>query len=83
MKRNPKIVAAVTPIGDAVRFNTKTGEYTVKRGFFYRHGFDAGQMAAAISRAVPGATITHKQEHYNAWPRDSYWVVRFTVPEAK
>ncbi len=62
-KRDKKIVEAVTAIGDSVRFSTATGEYRVKRGFYYQHGSSKDKMAAAIKAAVPGAQITYYQEH--------------------
>jgi hypothetical protein len=81
-KRDEAIVERVRPIGDNVRFSKTTGTYTVKRGFYYRHGYDEGQMAAAIQKAVPGCTIVEATEHYNNWPRNSWWEVRFTLPQA-
>lgn len=77
-KRDKKVVAAVTAIGDSVRFS-KNGEYTVKRGFFYRHGNTCERMAQAIKAAVPNARITLCEEHYNSWPRDSWFEVRFML----
>lgn len=80
-KRDKAVVEAVTAIGDSVRFS-RDSTYTVKRGFFYRHGYTTDKTEQAIKQVVPSAVITHSQEHYNNWPRDSWFEVRFKL-EAK
>lgn len=63
----------------------RTGEVIAKRGFFYRHGRDEETLAKDITAVLDYAgikfAITHKQEHYNSWPKDSWWEVRLTISE--
>lgn len=87
MKRDKTVIAALRGY-DKPSYSTKTGEYIVKRGFFYCHGRSADTLATSVqndlARQLPGRTVTltRVQEHYNAWPRDSWWEVRFIITEA-
>lgn len=59
------------------------GAYVVRRGFFYRHGRTVDQMEQQLEQALPGASVIEAEEHYNTWPKDSYWEVifRYTEPD--
>jgi len=61
----------------------KAGVYKAKRKFYYRHGYSATQLVTDLSLALVRAgwslTIQKAEEHWNPWPRDSWWEVRFTV----
>lgn len=81
-KRDKAVIAALAG-HDHISFSTKTGEYKVKMGFYYRHGRSEDTLAAEVRRVLPHATIIAAEEHYNNWPRDSWWEVRFTVPPAE
>lgn len=61
------------------RVSRKGRTYSVKRTFFYTHGCTADKIAAAIRRALPEARIVEAREHWNSWPKDSYWLVRFEL----
>lgn len=63
---------------DSVRIS-KTDVVTVKRGFFYRHGGSAEGCAALVKKVYPTATIVLAEEHWNNWPKDSWWQVEFTL----
>ena len=65
---------------DNVSFSNKTREYIVKRGFFYTHGVTTEMISDRVKQAIPNAKITLSTERWNAWPKDSFWEVRFTVP---
>jgi hypothetical protein len=66
----------------------RKGEWIAKRDYFYRSqaGFDGPMsMAEAIRRALASKgitiTITDTADKWHAWPKDSWFEVRFTVAE--
>jgi hypothetical protein len=63
-------------------FSPKYQEYIVKHGYFYSHGYDEDKLAAAVKKVIPEAQVTKATNHWNAWPKDSWFEVRFKVPEA-
>lgn len=67
---------------DSLTFG-RDGTITAKRGFFYRHGMSAELLAEKIKKALPEAIIIEAYEHWAAWPKDSYWVVKFKMPETE
>jgi len=54
------------------------GAYVVQKGFFYRHGNNERKLAMAIKEATR-AEIIEATEHYEMWPKDSYWEVVFRL----
>jgi IS30 family transposase len=66
-------------ISDGVK--RKGNAYAYRKGFFYAHGQTAEAVAnevkESLAKAGIQATILSKQEHWNPWPRDSYWEVIF------
>lgn len=63
---------------ESVTFSKK-GHITAKVAFFYRHGKSHEKLAAAITQHVPDALITEAFEDWKAWPKTSYFVVRFIL----
>ena len=63
-----------------ISFSNKSQEYIVKEGYFYRHGRSAENLEAAVKKVIPEAQITSTQDHWNPWPRNSWFEVRFKVP---
>jgi len=59
----------------------KDGSFSVTRGFFYRMGKSEEDLAERLKEALPEATVVEMKEHWRAWPKHSYWQVRFTVPQ--
>jgi len=59
----------------------KDGSFEFRRGFFYRHGQTTEKYANAIKQVFPRATIVESFENWQPWPRDSYFMVRFKLPE--
>jgi hypothetical protein len=67
-------------------YSVRDGVFTVRRAFFYRHGFDADQFADRVRQAFPNATIIDSGEVWKPFrggasvKRGSHWYVVFTVP---
>jgi len=59
----------------------KDGTFSGWFGFFYRHGATADGHAARVVKAIPAATILEAYEDWQAWPKDSYFKVRFSLPK--
>ena len=60
--------------------SVRKGVYTAKRMFYYRHGMDATKYAASIMMQLPEtAKMVKKGESWNAWPKDSFFYVEFTL----
>jgi hypothetical protein len=75
-----KRLEAAFPGMNRISFSNKTQEYIVKKGYFYTHGYDESRLEAAVLKAIPEAQITLVTNHWNAWPKDSWFEVRFKVP---
>lgn len=80
-----KIVAKrlreVTGYFDSVGFSRTKG-VIVKRGFFYSHGGSAEKLEAKVREVLGPALVARlkfeSREHWNSWPRDSWWEVRIS-----
>jgi hypothetical protein len=64
----------------------KNGVFTVRLGFFYRHGHTSAQLAETIMAAIPGAEVI---DHWETWKdfkggasiaAQSHWGAKFTTP---
>ena len=70
---------------DKVHKSKKYKNYFVARfGFFYRHGQDAHYWARKIKEGLEEQgfyipSIFDAKEVWQAWPKDSYWEVIFTI----
>ena len=71
-----------------VSFDTlsqRDGVFTLRRGFFYRHGNDANKIAAKVQAALPDAMIVDRGEVWKPFrggasvAQGSHWYVKFTV----
>ena len=60
----------------------RDGVVTVKHGYYYRHGMSADLFARSIQKVIPEAVILDQGDHWAAWPKDSYFWVKFKLPEA-
>lgn len=56
----------------------KDGTVSVKRMFFYTHGATAEEWMEKVAAALDEQGVEFKRirsaEHWNAWPKDSYFV---------
>jgi len=60
--------------------SVRKGVYKAKRFFFYTHGMDATKFAASLMTQLPEtAKFVSKSECWNAWPKDSWFEVCFTL----
>lgn len=61
----------------------KDGTFEARAGYFYRHGRTAEGLGetikAAAEKAGLGCTILKTEDHWNAWPRTSYFLARFIL----
>jgi hypothetical protein len=64
---------------DAVRFSKK-GTWSIKWGYFYRHGVTPQSLFENIKKLFPEASLVNAEDRWNAWPKDSYMLVEFTIP---
>lgn len=55
----------------------RDGTVTYKVTYFYRHGRSEDRLAAEVLGLFPGSAIVDKGDHFAAWPKDSYFWVRF------
>jgi hypothetical protein len=55
------------------------GSFTFKRSYFYRHGSSPEKYAEAIKKAIPNAVILDRYDDFAAWPKTSYFVVKFEI----
>lgn len=76
----PKMPLNQLIICDSVR-KQKDGTYLAKSSYFYRHGRTAQMLEARVKAAVPEATVVEVGDRWNNWPKESYFFVRFTVPQ--
>ena len=80
-----KQIAVVLGIGDVHpdKLFKRNGQFTVRLGFFYRHGRTAQQFANQVVSALEavGRTVfnVRSQEVWQFWPKDSYFEVSFEV----
>lgn len=66
-------------VADSVGYSRKDDAFVAKRGYFYRHGMDADKLADAVKRALLDAVVLEASDHWNPWPRDSWFEVRFRL----
>ena len=55
------------------------GQFVARWFFYYTHGQNSQHYAEKIKEALPEAVIEDHSMEWNAWPKDSYFEVRFTV----
>lgn len=52
----------------------KDGTYSVQKNYFYRHGNTAEGWGEKVSmRLTSNYQVTETHDHWNAWPKDSYF----------
>lgn len=75
-------------VREKVRTDTasvKNGVYTVRRSFYYTSGYTSDDLAAAVKKALPGATVLESGEVWKAFrgsapvAQQSHWFVKFTL----
>ena len=65
----------------------KSGIYTIREGFFYRHGKTTKDLLNKVKSVFPNATIIDSGEIYTAFnggakiSKQSHWFVKFTLPD--
>ena len=61
----------------------KNETFKFRRGYFYTSGYDQHQYAKDCVKAFDGAPfrveVVSATNHWNAWPKDSYWEVIIKV----
>jgi hypothetical protein len=63
----------------------RDGSFVVKQGFFYRCGGSEDKLARKVETVYSGVgtvTILKAEEHWNVWPKHSWWEVQFKVEVA-
>jgi hypothetical protein len=74
---------------DEVSYSPKTGIYTARLGFFYRHGKTAQHLEAAILLRFPHAVVVQTREFWlpfrggSALRHSSRWQVEFRLEPAQ
>ena len=63
----------------ADKCSLRKGVYTAKWFYFYTHGMTTEKCENKVHKAFPNAEITKSQDCWNAWPKDSWFEVRFTL----
>lgn len=58
----------------------KDGSFEYRRGYFYRMGVTTESCINAIKKVFPQAVIIEAYDNFQAWPKDSYFMVRFKLP---
>ena len=61
----------------------KDGSFTVKESYYYRHGQSPEKIADKIKKAIPGIEIIDTEDEWRAWPKTSYFVVKFRIKSAR
>ena len=64
---------------DSVGYSRKGACFVAKRGYFYTHGMTVERCVDVVKTKFPGVVILDTSNHWNAWPRDSWFEVRFSV----
>jgi hypothetical protein len=59
------------------------GTFVYKKTYFYHHGQTPETVAFRILQAIPEAIIVEKEDAFANWPKTSYLIVRFRMPEGK
>jgi hypothetical protein len=57
------------------------GTFTARTGYFYTHGKSQNDLEASLKDEVPGFMFLESGNMWRAWPRDSFWWVRFEVDD--
>lgn len=66
---------------DKLGIRGRDGAVVYRRSYFYRHGGGPEKIAEVILKAIPEATILETHDEWAAWPKTSYFMVAFKVPE--
>jgi hypothetical protein len=55
----------------------RDGTIVLRKGFFYRFGYDSNKFADDVTIAAQGlgVKVIEHFENWQRWPRDSYWEV--------
>jgi hypothetical protein len=56
--------------------SAKTGRWTARWSYYYRHGRDSESFAERVGEVL-GANVVDHGDRWAPWPRDSYWWVEF------
>ena len=79
MDKKTKVRSALLMFGKVIC--RKDGSFTIKKGYFYSHGMTADKLAEQVKGALPRAKIISRRDHFNAWPKQSWFQVDFTVED--
>ena len=63
---------------DSVRLS-KDGIWTVKYGYFYRHGMTPQKIWEYIQKKFPTATLLLAEDRWKPWAQGAYMIVQFTI----
>lgn len=59
----------------------KNGLYSVRRCYFYRHGMNPVLLSELYAKALPEMEVVSCSDHFNHWPKDSFFEVVMKVRE--
>lgn len=86
MKLTKEMKQALSERFDSAGYSSKSGAYIIKRRYFDRHGDSAEKLAervkAFFSQTEVEIEVTEVRDHFNSWPKDSWFEVRFTVKDS-
>ncbi len=63
----------------ADKCNLRNGIYKAKWMYFYTHGLTIDDYVAKVHNSFPGVVITKQSNHWNSWPKDSWFEICFTI----
>ena len=53
--------------------------FKAKWFYFYTHGKTVADYVTKVNQEFPEAVITNSRNNWNAWPKDSWFEVCFTI----
>ena len=59
--------------------SVRKGVWTVKRYYFYHIGYSPEKLADKIKSLIPTTKILDCIDDWHAWPKSSYFVVKFAL----
>lgn len=64
---------------NADKCSLRNGIYKAKWFYFYSHEKTVEHYEAKVKQEFPGCIITKSSNNWNAWPKDTWFEVCFTI----
>ncbi|OIP25794.1 MAG: hypothetical protein CO103_07155 [Chloroflexi bacterium CG_4_9_14_3_um_filter_45_9] len=82
-RRDGELREALGNVGMDTVVKHRDGTWMVKRIFLYKFGRDAEKIAEKVVKALEKigvkAEVLYAEEHWNPWPKDSWWEVGIKI----